>query len=173
MAVDARGLLLCLALPLYAADAGAGRPEFFESKIRPILANNCYACHTNTQMGGLRADSREGLLKGGKTGPSIAPGDPDQSVLIRAVRQTGELKMPQGGKLKPDEIEALVEWVRAFVGYEFAWELELRIKALSAPPAVIGGPERLGWSGWLGSSPTGEPITGMRFEPEHYALIAH
>ncbi len=113
MAVDVRGLLLFLAVPLYAADTGAGRPEFFESKIRPILANNCYACHTNAQMGGLRADSREGLLKGGKTGPSIAPGDPDQSVLIRAVRQTGELKMPQGGKLKADEIEALVEWVRA------------------------------------------------------------
>ncbi|WP_144159872.1 type VI secretion system baseplate subunit TssG [Paraburkholderia sp. BCC1885] len=75
---------------------------------------------------------------------------------------------PQG-----DDLPRLVEWVRAFVGYEFAWELELRIKAQSAPPAVIGGPERLGWSGWLGRSPTGEPITGMRFDPEQYTLIRH
>lgn len=74
---------------------------------------------------------------------------------------------PQG-----NDLPLLVEWVRAFIGYEFAWELELRIKAQSAPPAVIGGAERLGWSGWLGRSPTGEPITGMRFEPEHYALAA-
>ncbi|MFM0730005.1 type VI secretion system baseplate subunit TssG [Paraburkholderia sediminicola] len=74
---------------------------------------------------------------------------------------------PQG-----NDLPLLVEWVRAFIGYEFAWELELRIKAQSAPPAVIGGAERLGWSGWLGRSHTGEPITGMRFEPEHYALAA-
>ncbi len=75
---------------------------------------------------------------------------------------------PQGA-----DLPLLVEWVRAFIGYEYVWELELRIKAQGAPPAVIGGPERLGWSGWLGTSPTGEPITGMRFEPEQYTLITH
>ncbi|MFM0320051.1 type VI secretion system baseplate subunit TssG [Paraburkholderia nemoris] len=74
---------------------------------------------------------------------------------------------PQG-----NDLPLLVEWVRAFIGYEFAWELELRIRARSAPSAVIGGSERLGWSGWLGDSLTGEPITGMRFEPENYALAA-
>lgn len=75
---------------------------------------------------------------------------------------------PQGA-----DLPLIVEWVRAFVGYEFVWELELRIKAQSAPPAVIGGPERLGWSAWLGQSPTGEPITGMRFEPEQYTLTTY
>ncbi|MFM0340897.1 type VI secretion system baseplate subunit TssG [Paraburkholderia fungorum] len=70
---------------------------------------------------------------------------------------------PQGA-----DLPKLVEWVRAFVGYEFAWELELRIKAHSAPPAIVGGPQQLGWSSWLGRSPTGEAITGMRFEPEQY-----
>jgi type VI secretion system protein ImpH len=75
---------------------------------------------------------------------------------------------PQGA-----DLPLLVQWVRAFVGLEFAWEVELRIRAQSAPPAVIGGSERLGWSGWLGRSSTGEPITGMRFEPEHYALTTH
>ena len=62
-----------------------------------MLANNCYACHTNSEMGGLRVDSREALLKGGKTGPAVMPGDPEKSLLIQAVRQTGELKMPKGG----------------------------------------------------------------------------
>ena len=63
-------------------------------------------------MGGLRLDSREGLLKGGKSGPAVVPGNPDKSLLIQAVRQTGDLKMPQGGKLKPEEVQTLVEWVK-------------------------------------------------------------
>ncbi|BCQ27638.1 type VI secretion system baseplate subunit TssG (plasmid) [Caballeronia sp. NK8] len=62
----------------------------------------------------------------------------------------------------------LVDMVRSFVGREFEWELELRITAQSAPPAVIGGEQQLGWSGWLGRSPDGKPITGMRFDPEQY-----
>src|SRR5213593_1391276 len=66
------------------------------------------------QMAGLRLDSRDGLLKGGRSGPAVVPGDPDKSLLIQAVRQTSEtLKMPKGGRLKPDEIEMLTEWVRA------------------------------------------------------------
>lgn len=68
-----------------------------------------------------------------------------------------------------EDLPRLVEWVRAFVGYEFEWELELRIKPNAAPPAVMGGTHQLGWSGWLGCSPLGEPVTGMRFEPERYA----
>src|SRR6185503_11910482 len=56
---------------------------------------------------------REALLKGGASGPAIVPGDPDKSLLIQAIRQTSDkLKMPKGGRLKPDEIETLVEWVR-------------------------------------------------------------
>ena len=79
-----------------------------------MLAANCYDCHADEQMGGLRLDSREALLKGGRSGPALVPGDPDKSLLIQAVRQTSEkLKMPKGGRLKPDEIEALAEWVRA------------------------------------------------------------
>jgi len=67
------------------------------------------------------------------------------------------------------DLPQLADWVRSFIGREFEWELELRIRAQSAPPAVMGGPQQLGWSGWLGRSPSGEPITGMRFEPERYA----
>ncbi|WP_175822854.1 type VI secretion system baseplate subunit TssG [Burkholderia sp. BCC0419] len=71
---------------------------------------------------------------------------------------------PQG-----EDLPQLVEWVRTFVGYELEWELELRIKPESAPPAVMGGQQRMGWSGWLGRPDQRKPITGMRFEPERYA----
>ena len=88
--------------------AAARTAEFFEAKVRPVLAANCYDCHAEASMGGLRLDSREAMLKGGRSGPAIVPGDPDKSLLIQAVRQTSEkLKMPKGGRLKPDEIEAL------------------------------------------------------------------
>src|SRR5579883_2286313 len=95
------------------AQSGPASPDFFESKVRPILANNCYGCHTDSKMGGLRVDGRDDLLKGGARGPALVPGDADKSLLISAVRQTDpKLKMPAGGKLKPEEIETLVAWVK-------------------------------------------------------------
>jgi type VI secretion system protein ImpH len=85
-------------------------------------------------------------------------------IVIGPLDMAGYLRFtPQGA-----DLPQLVEWVRAFVGYEFAWELELRINAHSAPPAIVGGSQQLGWSGWLGGSPTGDAITGMRFDPEQY-----
>jgi hypothetical protein len=94
--------------------SAAGSPDFFEMKIRPVLAANCYSCHTNSALGGLRLDSREAMLKGGGRGMSIIPGDPDKSLLVRAVKQTDSgLKMPMGGKLKDSEIEDIVAWVKA------------------------------------------------------------
>jgi cytochrome c553 len=97
-----------------AVAARAQSPDFFELKVRPLLATNCYACHTNSALGGLRLDSREAMLKGGKRGPAITPGNPEKSLLIQAVRQTDEnLKMPQGSKLKDSEIADLAAWVKA------------------------------------------------------------
>ena len=91
----------------------ADQAAFFEAKIRPVLASSCYSCHgKDAQLGGLRLDSREAILKGGATGPSIVPGDPDKSLLIRAVQQAGQLKMPQGGKLTADKIADLAAWVK-------------------------------------------------------------
>src|SRR5579863_7639812 len=108
--------LPCTFLPFAALSAqtiNAGSPEFFENKIRPILANNCFGCHTNSQLGGLRLDTLDAMKKGGKRGPSIVPGDPDKSLLIVAVRQTDPaLKMPYGSKLKASEIADLEEWVK-------------------------------------------------------------
>ncbi len=92
----------------------AASPDFFESKVRPIFANNCYSCHTSTAMGGLRLDTPDGLKKSGKHGPLITPGDPEKSALILAVRHTeNNFKMPMGNKLKDTEIADLTAWVKA------------------------------------------------------------
>jgi type VI secretion system protein ImpH len=93
---------------------------------------------------------------------------PDRQHRFRII--IGPLDMEQYLRFTPrgEDLPQLTEWVSAFVGGEFGWELELRIKPHGAPPAVIGGPQQLGWSGWLGQSPSAEPITGMRFEPQQY-----
>src|SRR5579885_1488476 len=81
--------------------------EFFENRVRPVLAQNCFACHTNSQMGGLRLDSLDGLLKGGKSGPGVVPGSPEKSMMITAIRQTTEIKMPKNGHLTEAQINDL------------------------------------------------------------------
>jgi hypothetical protein len=86
--------------------------ELFEAKVRPVLAKNCYACHgPDQQQSGLRVDSRDGLLKGGKRGPAMVPGSPASSLLVKAIRHDG-LKMPIGSRLKDYEIAAFEEWIR-------------------------------------------------------------
>ncbi len=119
---------------LLAALAAAGAPAFgavtteptkeqaafFESKIRPILTDNCYKCHSlekGKSKGGLTLDTREGVLKGGEDGPAIKPGEPAASPLIKAVNyEDKDLQMPPtkdgGGKLGAAEIAALTEWVK-------------------------------------------------------------
>ena len=94
---------------------GAGEPEtFFETKVRPVLVESCGKCHgAAKQASGLRLDTREGAIEGGVNGPSIVAGEPEQSLLIQAVRQTHEdIKMPPKGKLPADQVEALAAWVK-------------------------------------------------------------
>jgi hypothetical protein len=89
--------------------------EFFEKKIRPIFVERCYKCHSaqaEKVKGGLLLDSREGLLKGGDSGPAIVPGEPDKSILIRAIRQVDELRMPVKEKLPDEQIADFVAWVK-------------------------------------------------------------
>src|SRR5580698_9164595 len=87
--------------------------EFFEARVRPVLANNCYSCHTTSKLGGLELDSRASLLKGGKSGPGFVAGKPAESLLIKAVSQTdARLKMPMGSpKLKDAEVADLSHWI--------------------------------------------------------------
>jgi len=89
---------------------------FFEQKIRPILVNRCYECHSaeaKKLKGGLRVDTREDLLQGGDTGAALAPGDPDNSRIVIAVRHTDpDLRMPPKEKIPDAEIEAITQWVK-------------------------------------------------------------
>ena len=89
---------------------------FFESKIRPVLVEECSKCHSAKAekiKGGLMLDSRAAVVKGGDSGPAIAPGDPDASLLIQAVRHLDQdLAMPPKKKLPPEQIAALEEWVK-------------------------------------------------------------
>ena len=94
------------------AHAASADADYFENKVRPILANSCYDCHDETAKGGLRVDQKAAFFKGGKHGALIVPGDPDKSLLIIAVRQSGDLKMPKGGKLSDAEVASLTQWVK-------------------------------------------------------------
>jgi cytochrome c553 len=116
--------VLLLALGVSASGLPAAAPkltddqlDFFEKKIRPVLADHCYKCHSagaEKIRGGLLVDTREGLLKGGESGPAIVPGNPDRSLLIKTVRYTDpDIGMPPKGQKLPDEVIAdLEQWVR-------------------------------------------------------------
>jgi mono/diheme cytochrome c family protein len=87
--------------------------EFFEARVRPVLAENCFSCHgAAKQKAGLRLDSRPALLRGSENGPVVVPGDPESSALVQAIRYAGELKMPPKGKLQPQAVDALTAWVK-------------------------------------------------------------
>jgi len=87
--------------------------EFFEKKVRPLLSAQCFACHSGANTrGDLDLTSREKLLTGGALGAAIVPGDPDKSLLIRAIRYEGSLQMPPRGKIPDEEIAVLTEWVK-------------------------------------------------------------
>ena len=104
---------------------------FFETKVRPVLAANCYGCHGQTaSSAGLRLDSAAAMAKGSENGRILEPGNPNKSILIRVIKHEGPIKMPMGKKLKPQEIADLVDWVRA--GAPWPKESEVAPNKLSA-----------------------------------------
>jgi mono/diheme cytochrome c family protein len=113
---------LLLVAALVAGPAGAAPPdrpptpseiEFVENKVRPVLVEHCAKCHGDKkQMAGLRLDDRARMLKGGESGPALVPGDPEASLLIKAVRHNGDLKMPPKTPLPAPAVEALTAWVK-------------------------------------------------------------
>ncbi len=106
--------LLVIASSSRAAETPNGRDiEFFETKVRPVLVEKCFSCHgAEKQRGGLRLDSREAMLKGGDSGAAFVAGEPQKSILIRALHYDGALKMPPAGKLNEDIITALTQWIQ-------------------------------------------------------------
>jgi hypothetical protein len=110
-------MTLCLAT---AVGARAGSPDaasdsFFETRVRPVLAGTCVRCHGEKKAsGGLRLDSRAAALAGGESGPAVVPGDPQGSLLVRAVRHAdGTLKMPPNKPLPLPVQDDLAAWVAA------------------------------------------------------------
>src|SRR5262245_51369401 len=115
-----RRLVVLLAIIGAATLRAADKPppdgvEFFEKKIRPLLIRHCYECHgpdAKKPGGGLRLDTRDGVLKGGGSGAVVVVDEPEKSLLINAVRRTGDLKMPPKVTLSADEVADLEAWVK-------------------------------------------------------------
>ena len=115
----AQGVCLLLWAALFGevhAQEPAATPDqikFFETKIRPVLVEQCYECHAagaKIVQGGLRVDHREGLLRGGDTGAAIVPGDTEQSPLLAALRYE-DVEMPPKGKLPNAVIKDFEAWI--------------------------------------------------------------
>src|SRR5207248_579851 len=110
-------VLAALTLDSAAANPNAEGLEFFEKKVRPLFAEHCYSCHSEKAeklKGGLRLDSPEALLKGGTSGQVIVPGEPEASLLVKAVRYTDpDLQMPpKNKKLSQEQIGTVETWVK-------------------------------------------------------------
>jgi mono/diheme cytochrome c family protein len=94
--------------------AAAEERHFFETKIRPVLAANCFQCHgPDKQEENLRLDSRAAALAGGDRGPAIVPGKPDESLLIKAVKHLDDLEMPPKKQLPREQIADLALWIKS------------------------------------------------------------
>ena len=109
-------ILVVTALSATLARADDTGPQFFESKIRPLLADQCFSCHSahaKKLKADLYLDSRDGLLKGGESGPAIVPGSPETSRLIEAINYKNvDLQMPPKDKLTDAQIADLTAWVK-------------------------------------------------------------
>ncbi len=112
-------ILATLALGTLSGEALGAEPsaediEFFEREVRPLLAEQCFTCHSGrveTPFAGLRLDSREAVLAGGDSGAAILPGNPEQSRLMQMLRGAPVI-MPPTGKLPEERIDVIAEWIR-------------------------------------------------------------
>ena len=110
--------ILALSGSARAAEPDPKAIEFFESKIRPVLVKHCYSCHSADAQdkkklkAGLRLDSRDGVLKGGESGPALVPGDPKKSLLIKALKGDGLEQMPPEKPLSAGVVADFEKWVK-------------------------------------------------------------
>jgi len=88
--------------------------QFFESKVRPVLAENCFSCHGDKkQRGSLRLDSLAAILEGGDQGPALVPGHPEKSLIAKAITHDDkDFKMPPTKKLAREQIADLTNWIK-------------------------------------------------------------
>src|SRR5262245_5554424 len=117
---------LCACFALTSARLHADEPvppvtpeqeKLFEEKVRPLLVANCFECHgPKKQESGLRLDTRAAVIEGGDSGEkAVVPGDPERSLLVKAINHVGDYHMPPKRKLADDDIAALTEWVKTGV----------------------------------------------------------
>ena len=134
-----RLVLLALAL----ASPGWPQADFFEARIRPVLIANCHSCHDASKAtSGLRVDSRDGLQRGGSRGTAVSPGNPDGSLLYRAISYRDPmLKMPPSGKLPDAVIADFRQWIE-----QGAYDPRTGTPGVSQPGAINWERARLHWS---------------------------
>ena len=102
------------ALAAEPAKPTAAQIEFFEAKVRPVLAEHCYSCHGDKkQSAGMRLDSAAGLKAGADNGAVVVPGDPAKSRLIQSVKRQGDYPMPPKNALPAEAVRVLEEWVKS------------------------------------------------------------
>ena len=149
MRSSSRRSLPILALGVVCLQAQTPDPrtgEFFESRIRPLLAQHCYACHSQraaTVFGELLLDSAEGLSAGGRSGPAVMAGDPDASRLIQAVRHAeGVVAMPPAGRLTDRQVEDLAAWVRQGA----SWPDKATVEALASKESDGASAQHWAWT---------------------------
>ncbi len=113
-ALRCRALALAVCASALGAGDGADR-DFFEAKVRPVLIEHCYPCHSTAaakSKGGLRLDDRDAARAGGDSGPAVVPGRPDESLLIRAIEREADVEpMPPKGRLPEAVIADLRRWI--------------------------------------------------------------
>ena len=102
----------------FMSDSSAASPEFYTTRVQPILQANCYRCHAGlNHRGGLSMSTQASLMHGGKDGVVIVPGHPEQSLLIKLIRHDGPpndpMPMPPKGKLSDADIAVITAWVQA------------------------------------------------------------
>ncbi len=134
-----------LAAPIWAQTQDP--TEFFEKRIRPVLANNCQACHNpKLKTAGLDLTSAEGFVHGGQSGPIVIEGNPDASRIIKVIGYGESLKMPPAAKLKDDEIADLSAWVKMGAIWPGAATTAAPAQPLRAPSREFTAAEKSFWA---------------------------
>lgn len=104
---------------MVSAQDGANKPSFYTSKVRPILRANCGKCHMDmNHKGGFAMDTKASMMKGGRDGVVIVPGDPENSMLVKLIRHEGppddpKPMPPKAPKMSDADIAVIVQWIKA------------------------------------------------------------
>lgn len=131
--------------PVSAAEGPREALAFFENSVRPVLIQHCVKCHgPKKSESGLRLDEISKIRAGGDSGPALVPGDPDNSLIIQAIRHEEGMAMPPKGKLEEREIAALVSWVKAGAVWPEGMKLAGDAPELRSGPVTAA--ERAFWS---------------------------